>query len=112
MEAPLSADNYLVLAGHVVGSCEIRFSPAGLPIVSFTLEHHSQQWEADRPRQAHCRIRVLACGQRLVNQVAELEPGTWVRAQGFLSRANSRYGQAQLVLHVHRIETENKSFTK
>lgn len=107
MEAPPAADNYLVLGGYVIGCSETRFSPAGLAIVSFTLEHHSQQWEADRPRQANCRIRVLVCDQELIRQITPLAPGTWVRVQGFLSRANARYRETQLVLHAHRIEIAN-----
>lgn len=101
---PLCVDNSVVLAGQVINLNETRFSPAGLPICRFTLEHYSQQWEADRSREVRCRIQVVACGQKLAQQINQLSPGTIVRVKGFISRANARYGEARLVLHANQID--------
>jgi primosomal replication protein N len=101
---PLCVDNSIVLAGQVIRFNKTRFSPAGLPIGSFTLEHYSQQWEADRSRKVRCRVQVVACGQKLVHQADQLVPGIMVRVRGFISRANARYGETQLVVHANQIE--------
>jgi primosomal replication protein N len=97
-------DNCVVIAGQVASASQIRYSPAGLPISHFVLEHRSQQVEASIPREAHCRIQVLACGKPLAQNAQVLTPGTLVRVRGFLSRANHRYGETRLVVHAERIE--------
>ena len=97
-------DNCLIISGHTVGPSRTRCSPAGLPIASFTLEHHSRQSEADISREARCRIQVLAGGNTLAPAAEKLQPGSWVRVRGFISRANHRHGEARLVLHAEQIE--------
>jgi primosomal replication protein N len=101
--APL-ADNCLIIAGQLAGSCEIRTTPAGVPIGRFLLEHFSGQQEAGLPREARCRIPVMACGEALVRLARRLAPGARVRVQGFISRANHREGEYRLVLHAARID--------
>jgi primosomal replication protein N len=97
-------DNCLVIAGQVAGTHSIRYSPAGLPIARFVLEHHSRQVEAALPREARCRLQVLAAGDGLVQRARQLVPGTLVRVRGFLCRADYRYGENRLVLHAEHIE--------
>lgn len=98
-----TADNCLTLAGQVVGSCETRVTPAGIPIGRFLLEHHSGQQEAGWPREAYCRIPVMACGETLTRIVCRLAPGAHIRVGGFISRANPREGEYRLVLHAAHI---------
>ena len=81
-----------MIAGCVVGPCEIRTSPAGVPIGRFLLEHRSSQMEAGLAREVYCRIPVVACGAP-------------VRVHGFVGRANNREGEYRLVLHAAQIET-------
>jgi primosomal replication protein N len=104
-----SLDNHLRLVGRLLGPCQIRYSPAGLPIARFVLEHHSQQWEAELPRQAYCRITVLACGEKLAVITNQLPPKALVRVSGFISRANHRQAESWLVLHAQHIETLESS---
>jgi primosomal replication protein N len=103
--APPPLDNCLVIAGRVSGPSQTRYSPAGLPITRFVLEHHSRQVEAAIPRETRCRIQVLACGATLSRDAQALAPGALVRVHGFLSRANYREGENQLVIHAEQIET-------
>ena len=93
-----------MLAGRVVRLIPTRRSPAGLPITRFVLDHHSRQVEANHPRDARCRITVMACGESLSRVAAALSVDTVVRVCGFISRANHRTGEARLVLHADRIE--------
>lgn len=102
--ATLPADNCLTITGRMVGSCETRTSPGGIVISRFLLEHHSGQVEAGIPREARCRIPVVACGDPLVQTARCLSAGVPVRVQGFVSRANYREGEYRLVLHAAHIE--------
>ena len=111
ISAPL-LDNCLVIAGQVAGLCQTRYSPAGLPISRFMLEHHSRQVEADIPREVRCKIQVLACGEALARNAQGLVPGTLIRVHGFLSRADYRYGETRLVVHAERIETLDSASLK
>ena len=97
-------DNCLIIAGQLAGACETRFTPAGVPISRFLLEHHSTQQEAGLPREARCRIPVMACGAALAGIARRLAPGVHVRVQGFVSRANHREGEYRLVLHAAHID--------
>ncbi|MDQ2695718.1 MAG: primosomal replication protein N [Pseudomonadota bacterium] len=99
-----AADNRLIIAGRVVEREQTRYSPAGLPIVRLVLDHQSRQIEAGYPREARCRIAVLACGEALARAAGGLAPGALVRVRGFLSRADARRGEARLVVHAELIE--------
>jgi primosomal replication protein N len=99
-----ATDNHLIIAGSVCRGPETRFSPAGIPITRFTLEHRSQQWEAGVPREVGCRLAVMVVGARLQSSVAALALNGAVRVSGFLSRAGSRTAETQLVLHADSIE--------
>jgi primosomal replication protein N len=103
LSAP-SADNCLIIAGQVAGSCETRTSPAGVPISRFLLEHQSGQVEAGVPREVRCRIPVVACGEALARIAGRLPPAAWVRVRGFIGRANFREGEYRLVLHAAHID--------
>ena len=94
-----------MIAGCVVGSCEMRTSPAGVPIGRFLLEHRSSQMEAGLAREVYCRIPVVACGESVANRVCDLMPGDQVQVRGFVGRANNREGEYRLVLHAAHIET-------
>ncbi|HXH01895.1 MAG TPA: primosomal replication protein N [Candidatus Competibacteraceae bacterium] len=100
-----TADNHLVLSGQVLNRAETRYNPAGLPITRLLLEHRSRQVEAGIPREAHCRIEVLVCGELLQQQLQGIGIGAQVRVQGFLTRADHRQGQDRLVLHAACIES-------
>lgn len=97
-------DNQLVLGGHITAIRATRKSPAGIPITQLTLEHRSTQQEASYPRLAQCRIKVMVCGKQLHQNLPALAVGQQVRISGFISRANNRQGEAQLVLHAVNIE--------
>jgi primosomal replication protein N len=104
MRSAPCADNCLTIAGQITGNCETRITPAGVPISRFLLEHQSGQIEAGIPRQARCRIPVLACGEVLARMAERLPPGTPVRVQGFVSRVNYREGEYRLALHAAGID--------
>ena len=64
----LAVDNRLVLSGSLSKAPEIRYSPAGVPIARFTLQHQSRQQQAEMPRQVVCNILVIASGESVVDR--------------------------------------------
>jgi len=75
----------------------LRYSPAGVPIVSATLSHSSQQVEAGVPRQVEFEIAALAAGE-ISGRFARAELGAAQQFTGFLARKN-RNSKA-LVFHI------------
>mgnify|MGYP005752305363 CR=1 FL=1 len=99
--------NVLVIDGVVVQVPETRFSPAGIPISRFAIEHRSQCEEAGMPREVRFKLAVVASGEQLQPQVAALKVESRVRLQGFLARAGYRSEEHRLVLHIQSIQLLN-----
>lgn len=97
--------NRLVLSGEVTEVAELRYTPAGIPLLAFTLKHASQQSEAGLKRQVECEVPAVAMA-RLAEQARGLRCGDQVSTAGFLARKslNSR----QLVLHIDELEIIEK----
>ena len=93
-----------MLVGEVCKAPEVRFSPAGIPIARFTLEHRSIQPEAGLDREAYCKVIVVAAGETLKKQVKSLVLEQLIRVSGFVARADNRQGDSMLVLHAQQIE--------
>jgi primosomal replication protein N len=75
----------------------LRYSPAGVPIVSATLAHSSQQVEAGGGRQVEFEIAAFAAGE-ISGRFARAELGAVHQFTGFLARKN-RNSKA-LVFHI------------
>ncbi len=97
-------ENRIVLGGIVSRIEPCRFSPAGVPIIRFMLDHRSARREADLPREVRCRLPVMACGARLHAATRPLAVGHAVQVSGFLARASHRHADGALVLHAEHIE--------
>jgi primosomal replication protein N len=75
----------------------LRYSPAGIPIVSIRLMHESEQVEAGVQRQVVCEIAALAAGE-IATQLVQLMMGQTHQFTGFLAR-KSRNSKS-LVFHI------------
>jgi primosomal replication protein N len=75
----------------------LRYTPAGVPIVTATLAHGSQQVEAGVNRQVEFEITALAAGE-ISGRFARAELGAAHQFTGFLARKN-RNSKA-LVFHI------------
>ncbi len=97
--------NRLVLAGEVTEVAALRYTPAGIPLLSFTLKHVSQQVEAGMKRQVECEIPAVAMA-KIAEQARGLKVGNVARVTGFLAKKslNSR----QLILHINELEIIEK----
>ena len=65
----------------------IRYTPAGIPLLSFVLQHASEQTEAGLKRKVECEVNAVALGD-LAKQNIQL--GSSVKAKGFLAKRSAK----------------------
>jgi primosomal replication protein N len=97
----LDPGNRLTLAGTLVARDALRYTPAGVPIVSFRVAHASQQREAGAERQVEMEMACVAV-EGLARLVAAAPLGGGVVTSGFVARKGK--SSRQLVLHVTELE--------
>ena len=93
--------NRTQLCGRLETRGMLRFSPAGIALVKFTIAHRSEQQEAGASRKSDCTVRAVAAGE-VAQNIAQLPAHAQVSVSGFLAQA-SRTDSA-LVLHVQNFE--------
>ncbi|MCH4295753.1 MULTISPECIES: primosomal replication protein N [Shewanella] len=98
--------NTLVLTGSVLRVRRFK-SPAGIPHCVLQLEHRSQRFEAEMPRNVYCQIQVIMSGQHFECISDTLQAGMEIQVQGFLSTQQSRNGQSRLVIHAENVELKS-----
>jgi primosomal replication protein N len=79
----------------------LRFTPAGVPVVEFKLDHESEQDEAGSKRVIKAEINAVAF-EAQARLVAKARPGSEVKLEGFLGAKSKR--SKKIVLHVTNIE--------
>jgi len=94
--------NQLQLVATIAERDVLRYTPAGIPIVSAKLMHSSEQVEAGIPRQVEFEIVALGAGE-ISGRFNRAELGVAFRFTGFLAR-KSRNSKS-LVFHVTDFET-------
>ena len=88
-----------MINGVVLSIEPIRFTPAGMPLLSFVLQHASEQIEAGLKRKVECEVNAVALGD-----IAKLniQIGTLIKAKGFLAKRSAK--SHQLVMHINQLE--------
>jgi len=92
--------NQTIVCGRIIKLGVLRYTPAGIAIIEFTIHHVSRQMEAGVVRQIICEVLAVAMGQ-LALTVAEFRIDSAVKLTGFINR-KSHLNQ-QLMLHVNHI---------
>jgi len=82
----------------------LRYTPAGIPIVSAKLRHSSQQLEAGIQRQVEFEIAAVAAGE-ISGRFNQAELGSAFRFNGFMARKNRN--SKSLVFHITDFEIFN-----
>lgn len=95
------SSNDVRLSGMAHDALELRFTPAGIPVLEFRLRHTSVQSEAGGARRVELDMPAIAFGP-LAQRLAQDAPGGEVVASGFLAPRSLR--STQLVLHAQEIE--------
>ncbi len=79
----------------------LRYTPAGIPILSFQLIHQSGQLEAGVPRLVELQIEAIAVG-RTAQDMDQVAAGQTVKLEGFLTNRSKR--SQRIVLHVNEFK--------
>ena len=99
-----SSANVVALTGTLVAPAQVRYSPAGIPIARFLLEHVSEQSEAGVRRPVRLRIGVRASGWSLAESMQGVPSGVGLRVVGFLIRSRQRSDEYPLIISARQIE--------
>ena len=91
--------NKLALSGVVVALEPIRYTPAGLPLLSFIVSHVSENIEAGMKRKVECEVHAVAMGDYAKTNITL---GANINVAGFLTKRSAK--STQLVLHIMKIE--------
>jgi len=94
--------NNLTLQAEVVQIEPLRYTPAGLPLLSVVLRHVSEQVEAGMKRKVECVVNAVAIGDLALTKLAL---GTQIRVSGFLAKRSLK--STQLVMHINQIAVLN-----
>lgn len=78
----------------------LRHTPAGVPVLDFSIAHVSSQLEGGHSRKVECAIPALAVGE-VARSLAAKCPGDRIAIAGFL--APRSYRSTQLVLHATQV---------
>ena len=95
--------NEVKLNGTVVARETLRHTPAGIPILSLTVQHESTQVESGISRQVGFEIDAMAVGE-MAQRMDVLQAGSKVRLAGFLASRSKL--STRIVLHVNQFEPE------
>lgn len=89
--------NQLTLTGILLERDVIRFTPAGVPVVSALVRHESEQFEAGVKRLVECEMHVLAIGE-IAEQLNRVSHDSIFTFHGFIAKKfkNSK----SLVFHI------------
>ena len=79
----------------------LRYTPAGIPVVEFKLDHESERDEAGAKRKVRAEISAVAF-EAQANLISRIQINSEVNVEGFLSAKTKR--SKRLVLHVTNIE--------
>jgi primosomal replication protein N len=91
--------NNLTLSGVVISLEPIRYTPAGIPLLSFVLQHASEQIEAGLKRKVECEVSAVVIGELAKSNI---QLGSAIKAKGFLAKRSAK--STQLVLHIEKLE--------
>ncbi len=70
-----------------------------MPLLSFVLQHVSEQVEAGLKRKIECEVNAVVLGE-LAKQHIQL--GSLIKAKGFLAKRSAK--SHQLVMHINQLE--------
>jgi len=103
LRQPGSVNQFRLIA--VIAERDIlRYTPAGIPIMSAKLQHGSEQEEAGIPRQVEFEIAAIAAGD-ISGRIGRAELGKPYRFTGFLARKNRN--SKSLVFHLTDFEAHS-----
>ncbi len=92
--------NQTIICGEIIKLAELRYTPAGVAVLEFSIRHQSIQLNEGISRQIKCDISAIAI-EKTAMTINKLEIGCRVKLTGFLAK-KSQLNQ-QLILHVNNV---------
>lgn len=89
-----------MIQAEVVQIEPLRYTPAGIPLLSVVLRHVSEQVEAGMKRKVECEVNAVVLGDLALKG---LNQGVQIVAQGFLAKRSLK--NTQLVMHINDIKS-------
>lgn len=89
-----------MIQAEVVQIEPLRYTPAGIPLLSVVLRHVSEQVEAGMKRKVECEVNAVVLGNLALTG---LKLGAQVVAQGFLAKRSLK--STQLVMHINDMKS-------
>lgn len=89
--------NAVILQASIASKKELRYTPAGIAVLAFIVEHHSRQTEAGRERDVVLTLDCVAIGDK-ARLLDEISTGRTLELKGFLGTRSSK--SRWVVLHV------------
>ncbi|MEO1766019.1 primosomal replication protein N [Thiobacter aerophilum] len=89
------------ISGRIADKDSLRHTPAGVPVLTFTLVHRSEQPAGVGKRKVECVIPAVAF-EALAETIARWPRDAQVEVEGYLARKSRT--EAQLTLYVQTIE--------
>jgi primosomal replication protein N len=97
----LDRSNRLTLSGVLAARNALRYTPAGVPVLTFSVAHRSRQREAGADRDVGIEMACVAV-EAEARAIAAAPLGIGLKLAGFLAPKGKH--SRQLVLHVNEIE--------
>jgi len=95
----LTTGNRLELSASIVERTAVRYTPAGVPVISVTLHHQSRQMEAGTERNVDVTVPAIALGD-IAGKIQGMLSNQLYRFEGFIA-ARSLKSQ-NLLFHITR----------
>ncbi|MDL2284813.1 primosomal replication protein N [Oxalobacter sp. OttesenSCG-928-P03] len=93
-------ENRLCLVASIIERDAIRYTPAGIPVITARLQHRSEQTEAETARIVEFEVPAKAIGS-IAGRLEKLEPGQIQRFTGFMAAKSQK--SKTLVFHITNI---------
>jgi len=93
--------NRLQLSATVEREADLRYTPAGIPVLEMWLRHQSRQPQAGIERDVTCEIQAVLIGDAAPRWVGKLT-GQCIAVSGFIAQRSLR--NPRLVLHIEHVE--------
>ena len=95
------AQNSIILRASIAFREQLRYTPAGVAVLDFTVDHHSRQMEAGQSRNVVLTLDCVAIGDK-AETLNRISPDSALELRGFLGNRSSK--SRWVVFHVTEFE--------
>lgn len=98
-------ENRVSISGLLAKVYDTRYSPAGIPITRFILEHQSAQSEAGLNRKIYCKVLIIVAGNTMHENLNRLNVGDQILVEGYLNQVSYQGQNPKLCVNAEAIKT-------